>query len=301
MPQSVLIVTDSEPLSVLLRKRLAGEPVVLATASGVVSAMQLLRDAPIDAALLDADLPDSGAVQFCRQVQNDPLTETLPIILLVGPSAGEQKSAALQAGATDILTKPVDPIELRARVRAALRLKFLADLLTTRGQLDSATGLWNHTFFESRLAEEISLSKRTGRPLSCLVLKLANLQRLNEQHGQPVSAHVFAHFAGIVGANIRQEDVACRTGPDEVSLILPNTPIGGALAQADRLHRSLVSTAIDSAGGRVAINVTIGAAQWNDTDARKLHAIARSAIQSMPPVAARKARAATSAPQQRVA
>jgi putative two-component system response regulator len=89
--------------------------------NGATALEEILRDPP-DVALLDIGMPAMDGLQVTRILRNTPATALLPIILVTARGRVEDKVAGLDAGASDFITKPFDPAELLARVRANLRL-----------------------------------------------------------------------------------------------------------------------------------------------------------------------------------
>ena len=77
----------------------------------------------VDIALLDIVMPEMDGVEACARIRNDPRYGDLPIIMVTSLDDMNSLASAFVAGATDYVTKPVNRIELVARVRAALRLK----------------------------------------------------------------------------------------------------------------------------------------------------------------------------------
>ncbi|WP_417257774.1 diguanylate cyclase domain-containing protein [Celeribacter sp.] len=86
-----------------------------------------------DLIIVDTDLGDTGAAGVCHLLKADPTLTHIPVAV-VGPDDNEHRLAALRAGAEAYFAKPVDSIELRARVRALLRVAATADELTRREQ-----------------------------------------------------------------------------------------------------------------------------------------------------------------------
>jgi putative two-component system response regulator len=73
--------------------------------------------------LLDLSLPGMDGFEICRRLRSDPLTATLPVIVITAHTSMEDMVAALDAGADDFLAKPVQQVELLARIRSAMRLR----------------------------------------------------------------------------------------------------------------------------------------------------------------------------------
>src|SRR3954465_5798510 len=127
--QRVLIIDDSDSIHALVRARLKDEPVELLNAADGTAGLELARAKMPDLILLDVDMPDPDGFEVCRRLKADAETRDVPVIFLTGASSTERKRQGLELGAVDYITKPFDPAELRARVRASLRTKHLLDVI----------------------------------------------------------------------------------------------------------------------------------------------------------------------------
>jgi len=116
-----LLLTDDDPyLTLALQKLLSREGYCCTTAATGEQARRVLAKAaePFDLLLLDVGLPDVDGLTLCREIRR---RRRMPILLLTGRSESADKIVGLEAGADDYITKPFDPRELVARVRALLR------------------------------------------------------------------------------------------------------------------------------------------------------------------------------------
>src|SRR2546423_13939843 len=169
MTQRVLIIDDTKNIHALVKARLAGEPVELhsayTSADGLAQAGAILPDL----VLLDVDMPDMDGFEVCRRLKGQPATMNIPVVFLTGAGSTDEKIRGLGLGAGDYATKPFEPAELRARVRAALRTKYLLDLLNKKAMLDGLTGLWNRTFVEQRIIAELNFGKRNRSVFSAIL------------------------------------------------------------------------------------------------------------------------------------
>jgi diguanylate cyclase (GGDEF)-like protein/PAS domain S-box-containing protein len=128
-PAVILIVDDESQNRRLLQVLLGHEGYVTRTASSGEEALTAIAGDPPDLILLDVMMPGLDGRQVARAVKTDPATSKIPIIMVTAQTDREARLAALEAGAEDFLSKPVDRAELWLRVRNLLRLKRLGDLL----------------------------------------------------------------------------------------------------------------------------------------------------------------------------
>ena len=95
----------------------------LAIAASSTEAMAALDDQRTDLLLLDLDLGHDEVLACLTRLRNDGRWQFLPVIVLSGTRDGSIRLAALERGATEILAKPLDPVELELRLRNMLALK----------------------------------------------------------------------------------------------------------------------------------------------------------------------------------
>ncbi|HEY9712542.1 MAG TPA: response regulator transcription factor [Chroococcales cyanobacterium] len=118
MPK-ILVVEDDQDLSFALTDRLKRENYSVENAEDGGQALHLLKLAEFDAIILDWNLPDMTGLSVLRELRGHGVRT--PVLMLTARSDVYDKEAGLDSGADDYLTKPFDPVELSARVRAMLR------------------------------------------------------------------------------------------------------------------------------------------------------------------------------------
>lgn len=117
--QAKILIVDDDPVHVrLVEKLLSDEGYVTVTAATADEGIRRLENGAFDLMILDLGLPDDDGISLCRDLRQ---RWYLPIIMLTARSEAEQKVLGLDVGADDYLTKPFEPKELLARVRAQLR------------------------------------------------------------------------------------------------------------------------------------------------------------------------------------
>lgn len=118
MSAKILIVDDDRFLAENIKRLLTTHGYTADISGNADEALQNLIEQPYDLMILDLGLPDTDGINFCRQLRSKWL---LPIIMLTARSDAMDKIIGLEVGADDYLTKPFEPKELLARIRAHLR------------------------------------------------------------------------------------------------------------------------------------------------------------------------------------
>ncbi|WP_417581898.1 PleD family two-component system response regulator [Pelagibacterium sp.] len=134
MTARVLIVDDIPTNVKLLEARLLAEYFDVVTASSGAQAIEICRKQDIDIVLLDVMMPEMDGFTCCQILKRDVATSHIPIVMITALDQPSDRVRGLESGADDFLTKPVDDIQLLARVKSLVRLKGLSDELRARAR-----------------------------------------------------------------------------------------------------------------------------------------------------------------------
>ncbi|MCC6740742.1 MAG: sensor domain-containing diguanylate cyclase [Planctomycetia bacterium] len=133
--------------------------------------------------------------------------------------------------------------------------------LYTRAVTDPLTALYNRSYFQRRLDEELDRARRYSRRLSLLLVDVDHFKQINDTYGHQVGDRVLIRVAQLMRASIRSADVPARYGGDEFALILPETDgeaTGSAGVVAERLRKAVANDDFGPLGLPQKISLSIG-------------------------------------------
>ncbi len=217
----ILVIDDSEDFRDLTEGALlsAGYTDIVTASSGweALKILDVGRDTEekptIDVVLLDIVMPEMDGVEACARIRNDSRYADLPIIMVTSLDDMNSLSNAFVAGATDYVTKPVNRVELIARVRAALKLKQELDRRQAREREllsflsnwgDRRSGLWvdeTTGLFVGEVAEaylSTACGCRSGEDISIVALMLDRFDVYSATNGDAAARGVIAEVSRAV-------------------------------------------------------------------------------------------------------
>jgi len=283
---AILIVDDSLDSRLLIQRFLedAGHRQFL-VADSAPEALRLLGAdgsppaATVELILMDLQLPGMHGIEACRRIAGDPRFRDIPIIVVTGSADDASLAEAFQAGAVDYLTKPINPVELAARVRSVLRLKAEmdqrkqreAELIETTYRLaaakselqrlsamDGLTGITNRRRFDELLAGEWKRAARDSTSLSVILVDIDHFKNFNDRYGHLAGDDCLQRVAIALRDTVsRPGDCVARYGGEEFVAMLASTDAAGARAVAEHMRAAVESLAIDHAASTTATRVTI--------------------------------------------
>jgi putative two-component system response regulator len=139
--QSILIVDDHRLNAELLREMLIMRGYHASVVASAGAAEDRIRAEAPDLILLDVIMPGKTGYELCHELKENPATRLIPVVMITGLNAHEDRLKSIEAGADDFLTKPISPEELFARVKSLLKLKEFTDELETAESVLCTLGL----------------------------------------------------------------------------------------------------------------------------------------------------------------
>ncbi|HSB30243.1 MAG TPA: sensor domain-containing diguanylate cyclase [Candidatus Sulfobium mesophilum] len=125
---------------------------------------------------------------------------------------------------------------------------------------DFLTSIYNIRYFYTRIIEEFSRSQRYAMPISCLMLDVDYFKKINDKFGHKTGDMVLKEFASLLKKHSRKSDVLARYGGEEFIMLLPQTSLKGALAEAERIRRIVGNHKFKSIPDKERLTISVGIA-----------------------------------------
>ena len=281
----ILVVDDSEDSRELCEAVLhsAGYKDVVTAASAVDAYNFLDIGKPIaggavavDLIVLDIVMPDIDGVEVCARVRGDGRYADVPIIMVTSLADMDSLANAFMAGANDYINKPLNRIELLARVRSALKLKAelgrrrerereLLNFMSNRGNgtpstcFDHVTGLFVAEVAEAYLTG--APGRGSGEPLSVITIAVDRLDACRAAQGEKAANAILAAVAATVRAATAAVGVIAASYDNGIFVIVaPGYKTAAAVKFAETLRAAIARLALKNVEAISADHVTVSLA-----------------------------------------
>jgi len=141
---------------------------------------------------------------------------------------------------------------------------------------DQLTGLLNRRGFSEQGAQAFATASRSNRPLSVIITDIDRFKYINDEHGHAAGDSALCHFARILAAGRRTEDILARVGGEEFALVLPGTTLEAATKIADGLCSLIDASPIRVEGNSLPMTASFGVATISDKDSSMTDIIVRA-------------------------
>lgn len=207
---------------------------------------------------------DCGTSLLCAHV-SDELAEPVPYLCVPMMAQGEA------IGLLHFRVTPDDPSRLgdsqplietvSEQMALALSNLRLRDALRRQSIRDTLTDLFNRRYLDETLPREIARAKRGNLPLSVIMMDVDHFKRFNDTYGHEAGDMVLKTVGKFLKSKVRTEDIACRYGGEEFTLILPGAAREIAQDRAERLRQGIRSLVLNHNGHPVGpLTLSLGVA-----------------------------------------
>ena len=254
---TLLLVDDDAMNRDALARRLSRSGYEVLTADGGAAALGMIREGRIDAVLLDVMMPGLSGLETLRELRQSRSVADLPVIMVTAKDESNDVVEALDLGANDYITKPIDFAVALARIRAHV---------STR-RADPLTGLPNRALFMDRLERLVASRQSAAVGFAVLFLDIDRFKIINDSLGHVAGDELLVEIAKRLESSLRASDTVARfegghtlarMGGDEFTVLLDG--IGDsdrALMVANRL-RAAVGQPFQLQGREVITSISVG-------------------------------------------
>ncbi len=243
----ILLVEDSPTLRHAMSRYIehAGHEAVIAE-NGEQS-LQILEHDLVDLVIMDVEMPGLNGFETTRLIREWLAGHWIPIMFVTGKSDDESFAEGIEAGGDDYLIKPVNPVILKAKIRAMERLIEMRNQLNklnkeleTLSQRDSLTHLYNRRTFNELSTKEWLRAGRTKKSISLLMLDIDHFKQYNDHYGHPAGDRCLIKVSKALEDTLkRPTDIVARYGGEEFVVLLPDTDLAGAEIVAEKLRSAI--------------------------------------------------------------
>ncbi|MCI9672399.1 MAG: diguanylate cyclase [Lawsonibacter sp.] len=222
--EKILIVDDSMVQAAQLRSILADEYDVTIAQTAEEGLRQVSSES-YSLILLDVVMPGMDGFTLLKKLQEEIVTQSIPVILITSLSDVEHEQYGLVLGAVDYISKPFNPLIVRARVNTHIKLYDYRREVELQSMTDQLTGIANRRRYEGYSLEKWHEAIRLKIPFSICMFDIDHFKRYNDTFGHPAGDKVIAAVARTVASRLhRTTDFFARYGGEEFVAISMGDP-----------------------------------------------------------------------------
>jgi len=235
--KNTLLIVDDENISIKVLVDILGLEYTIYTATSGQNAIEKAKEYKPDLILLDVIMPDMDGYHTLSELKKCEDTSKIPVIFITGLDSDENEEKALSLNASDYITKPINPMIVKLRVRNQIQIVNQIRTIERLSLIDQLTGIPNRRSFDERLQMEWKRAKREQTQISLLMIDLDKFKNINDTYGHQQGDVVLQAVAKTLQeAFNRPADFAARWGGEEFIILLPNTSLSGAVNIAEKIR-----------------------------------------------------------------
>lgn len=261
----ILIAEDDRMTRAMISHILANDGYRVVEAEDGAACLAAYQKKPPHLVLLDAMMPGMNGFECCAEIKKHPESDYTPILMITGLEDQTSVDWAFDVGASDYITKPIHWPVLRQRVRIQLertqlykQLEEANKKLTHLASIDELTQLPNRRVFTETLHREWRRMAREKNSLSLILADIDCFKAYNDTYGHLFGDNCLFQVASAISQCVKRPgDTPARYGGEEFAVILPNTPLAGAVHVATEIGRAVRGLAIPHKNSSASPHITL--------------------------------------------
>ncbi|CAK0760705.1 two-component system, chemotaxis family, response regulator WspR [Azospirillaceae bacterium] len=257
-PKHKILIVDDVISNIQIMSRILKNDYEVFFAANGEKALDIAGSKFPDIILLDVMMPGMDGYEVCSRLKSNIDTQNIPVIFVSARDDLDAETHGLDVGAIDFITKPFNPLIVKARIRNHLTLKRQADQLRRLSFIDGLTGIANRRRFQETLEREWRRCRRNQFSLGLFILDVDNFKAYNDGYGHQAGDECLRLIAQAINCLfLRSGDLAARYGGEEFVCLVPETDLDGALALGGAIRGSVIRLEIPHAWSPTAPFVTV--------------------------------------------
>lgn len=217
--EKILIVDDSA-LQAAQLKAIIDDEYDITLAQTAEDGLCKARNEEFSLILLDVVMPGMDGFTLLKKLQEEIITQSVPVILITSLSDVTHEHRGLVLGAVDYITKPFEPIIVKARVNTHIRLYRYRKQIEEQSMTDQLTGVANRRRYDGYSVTKWHEAARLKLPFSIGMFDIDHFKMYNDTFGHPAGDKVIAAVAKVVSSCLkRSTDFVARYGGEEFVMI----------------------------------------------------------------------------------
>ena len=253
----ILVIDDDPDVTELLQLRLSEPNRDVLVASTITEAARLISERSLSLILLDLHLPDTDGRNLLLSLREDPVTASIPIVVITADTNPEHQDECLGLGADEYFRKPFDLESLAVAV--STRLRRSAEI-SSESHRDALTGLANRRALAIEFDRARKHASQGETPITVAMLDLDHFKEINDTYGHVAGDEVLKRLASVLPRVLRGSDFVCRWGGEEFVLVLPETDEAQAAIVVEKVLAALRSERFGEDGSGFQVTLSAGVA-----------------------------------------
>ncbi|NWH06593.1 GGDEF domain-containing response regulator [Desulfobacter latus] len=240
--QQLILIVGNKKFICIVNKIFKKKNIIIKDFQSGKDAISFADQNKIDMAFIEIELSDTPGFEVCRKIKKK--NTHIPVIFM-GRSRQDildNKMKAFSLGVDDFVSpETIKTKELFIRCNALLKRKISIDNLFYQAIIDPVSGLYNRSYFNFFINNEIKRAEREQSTLSILMLDVDNFKIFNDKWGHAKGDDILRKVGTVINSKIRDYDIPARTGGDEFAIVLPGCNLNLAFDIAQRIRSSILN------------------------------------------------------------
>ncbi|TMN37130.1 diguanylate cyclase [Pseudoalteromonas sp. S2755] len=257
-----IFIIDDDPINKMVLTNTLGDGYRLSHSTDTMLCIDELKASKPDLIILDVLMADGAGFSVLERLKKDASTYGIPVVVISGSVSFKDEARGLELGAVDYITKPFNPLIVKARIKNHLAIKKKNDLLEKLASIDGLTELPNRRYLDEAMNSALESAKADGSAFTVMLVEVDYFKTFNEHYGYMHGDDcLFKVAKALEAAAIQRSLFIGRFDGTRFALVLTQHNIDIINEIAEALHDSVNALKISHIASPICahVSVSIGA------------------------------------------